>query len=60
MEVSLKITTKKTFLTSEEMAAKLRISIRKLQQMVKDGTAPKHVKFGAKLLFVVEREGDND
>ncbi len=60
MEVSLKITTKKTFLTSEEMAAKLRISIRKLQQMVKDGTAPKHVKFGSRLVFVIDGEASHE
>ena len=54
------LNTKTAFLTPEEAAAKLRISIRKLQQMVKDGTAPRHMKLGTKVLFVVEREGDND
>lgn len=48
------------FLTPEEMAAKLRISIRKLQQMMKDGTAPKHIKLGSKVVFPVTREGGHD
>jgi excisionase family DNA binding protein len=56
----MNLNTKMAFLTPEEMAAKLRISIRKLQQMVKDGTAPKHMKLGAKVLFVIERVGGND
>ena len=47
------------FLTPEEMAAKLRISLRKLQQMVKDGTAPKHLRLGSRLLFVVGKEATN-
>jgi len=44
------------FLTPEEMAAKLRISLRKLRQMTKDGTAPEHIKLGGKVLFPVEKE----
>lgn len=54
------ITTTSAFLTPEEMAAKLRISIRKLQQMIKDGTAPKHIKLGGKLLFPVNAEVGHD
>lgn len=50
------ITSKSAFLTPEEMAAKLRISIRKLQQMMKDGTAPKHVKLGGRTLFPVTED----
>ncbi|KAB2942288.1 MAG: helix-turn-helix domain-containing protein [Hyphomicrobium sp.] len=46
------------FLTPEEMAAKLRISIRKLQQMMKDGAAPEHVRLGARVLFVVPEGSD--
>ena len=56
----MKISAKKAFLTPEEMAAKLRISIRKLQQMVKDGTAPEHVKFGSRLVFVVDGEASHE
>ena len=48
------------FLTPEEMAARLRISLRKLQQMVKEGTAPKHLRLGTKLVFVVEGGSRND
>ena len=55
----MQVTSNEVFLTPEEMAAKLRISIRKLQQMVKDGTAPKHVRLGSKLLFVVEKEASH-
>ena len=47
------ITKMMAFLTPVEMAAKLRISLRKLQQMVKEGTAPKHIKLGGKLLFLL-------
>lgn len=54
----MKVTSNSAFLTPVEMAAKLRISIRKLQQMVKDGSAPKHIRLGAKLLFVMN-EGDD-
>lgn len=54
------ITQKTAFLTPEEMAAKLRISIRKLQQMMKDGTGPKHIKLGGKVLFPVEEEVRHD
>jgi predicted DNA-binding transcriptional regulator AlpA len=43
------------FLTPEEMATKLRISIRKLQMMMKEGTAPEYIKLGSRVLFVVER-----
>lgn len=52
----MRITQEAAFLTPEEMAAKLRISIRKLQQMMKDGTAPKHIKFGGRVLFPIEQE----
>lgn len=45
---------KTAFLTPEEMAVKLRISIRKLQAMIKDGTAPPHVRLGTRLLFILE------
>ena len=40
------------FLRPEEMAAKLRISLRKLQQMMKAGTAPKHIRLGTKVVFL--------
>lgn len=52
-ETSMHITKMMAFLTPVEMAAKLRISLRKLQQMVKEGTAPKHIKLGGKLLFLL-------
>lgn len=48
------------FLTPEEMAAKLRISLRKLQKMVKEGTAPHHVRLGSKLVFIVTGGPSND
>lgn len=54
----MEVNSNSAFLTPVEMAAKLRISIRKLQQMVKEGTAPKHIRLGAKLLFVLS-EGDD-
>lgn len=54
------ITHTMAFLTPEEMAAKLRISIRKLQQMMKDGTAPEHVKLGGKVLFPIEKGARHD
>ena len=47
------ITETTAFLTPEDMAAKLRISLRKLHQMMKDGTAPKHVKLGGRTVFPV-------
>jgi excisionase family DNA binding protein len=53
----MQITKKMAFLTPVEMAAKLRISIRKLQQMVKEGTAPKHIKLGGKRLFPLNDGG---
>jgi predicted DNA-binding transcriptional regulator AlpA len=56
----MRITEDIAFMTPEEMAAKLRISIRKLQQMMKLGTAPKHVKLGGKVLFPVEKEVRHD
>jgi excisionase family DNA binding protein len=52
----MKVTQDVVFLTPEEMAAKLRISVRKLQQMMKDGTAPEHIKLGGRVLFAVEGE----
>lgn len=54
------ISQKMAFLTPEEMAVKLRVSIRKLQQMMKDGTGPKHIKLGGKVLFPVETEVGHD
>lgn len=48
------------FLTPEEMAAKLRISLRKLRQMTKDGTGPRHIKLGSKVLFPIEGEVRHD
>ncbi len=48
------------FLTPEEMAAKLRISLRKLRQMTKEGTAPRHIKLGGKVLFPIEKEVRHD
>jgi predicted DNA-binding transcriptional regulator AlpA len=50
------ITEMTAFLTPEEMAAKLRISLRKLHQMMKDGTGPQHVKLGGRTVFPVEKE----
>lgn len=44
-----------TYLTAEEMAVKLRISLRKLQQLVKADSAPEHIKVGSRLLFVVSK-----
>ena len=49
------ITSTSAYFTPEEMAATLRISIRKLQKMMKEGTAPKHIKVGTKVLFPVEK-----
>ena len=56
----MRITDDVAFLTPEEMAAKLRISIRKLQQMMKDGTAPEHIKLGNKVVFPIETGVRND
>ena len=47
------------FLTPEEMAVKLHISIRKLQQMMKDNCAPEHIRLGAKVLFVMKKEANH-
>ena len=44
------------FLTPEEMAAKLRISLRTLQKMMKDGIAPKFIRLGHRVLFVTQCE----
>ena len=52
----MQVTDNVAFLTPEEMAARLRISLRKLQQMMKDGSAPKHIRLGRRVLFVIERE----
>ena len=57
LEASMHITDDTKFLTPEEMAATLRISLRTLQKMVKANTAPRHVRQGSRLLFVVERSG---
>jgi predicted DNA-binding transcriptional regulator AlpA len=54
------VTTETAFLTPEEMAAKLRISIRKLQQMMKAGTGPKHIKLGGRVLFPIGQEARHD
>ena len=56
----MRITDDTSFLTPEEMAAKLRISIRKLQQMMKDGTAPDHMRLGNKVVFAISKEVEND
>lgn len=50
----MRMTTKTEFLTSEEMAAKLRISIRTLQRMVKTGSAPTYLRVGGRLLFPLD------
>lgn len=52
----LEVTAGVSFLTPTEMAAKLRISLRTLQQMLKDGTAPPHHRLGSKVLFLVRSE----
>jgi len=59
MELHLIVSDNVAFFTPEEMAAKLRISLRKFQQMLKDGTAPKHIRLGTKVLFAVTKEGAN-
>ena len=38
--------------TPEQMAAKLRVSLRTLQRMMKAGTAPEHYRLGKKVVFV--------
>ena len=48
------------FLRPEEMAAKLRISLRKLQQMMKAGTAPKHIRLGNKVVFLEKKRSRTD
>jgi excisionase family DNA binding protein len=48
------------FLTPEQMAAKLGISVRKLQQMVRDGVAPDHTRIGRKVRFLIQKEGRHD
>lgn len=48
-----------TYLTPAEMAAKLRISLRSLQRLMKDGKAPPHTKVGGKVLFVLAGEVDH-
>ena len=50
----MKINNSMAFLTPEEMAAKLRISIRKLQAMMKAGTAPEFIKLGGRVIFIVQ------
>lgn len=47
------------FATMEEMAATLRISLRKLHKMMKEGNAPRHVKLGSRVLFVLPKEARN-
>ena len=49
----MKVDAKQCYLTPEEMAARLRISLRKLYLMMKQGTAPEHIRLGHKLLFVI-------
>lgn len=56
----MKVSSATAYLTPEEMAVKLRISLRKLQQMMKDGTAPTHIRVGSKVLFPVEQEVGHD
>ncbi len=41
-------------LRPEEMASKLCISLRTLQKMLKDGTAPDHIRLGRKVLFPIK------
>lgn len=48
------------YLTPAEMAAKLRISLRTLQHLMKTRQAPRHVRLGGKVLFVVETEVRHD
>lgn len=52
----MRVTDEKIFFTPEEMAAKLRISLRTLQQLVRDGAAPEHIKVGGRMLFPVVKQ----
>ncbi len=52
----MRINEETAYLTPEEMAAKLRISIRKLQNLVKSGNAPEHIRIGNRLRFLVTKE----
>jgi predicted DNA-binding transcriptional regulator AlpA len=56
----MEVSTTVQLLTFEEMAAKLRISIRTLQYMMRDGTAPEHVRLGTRVLFVVREASHAD
>lgn len=47
-------------LTPEETAVKLRISVRKLQQMVRDGTAPEHQRVGRQIRFLIQAEESHE
>jgi hypothetical protein len=38
------------------MAATLRISLRKLQKMMKEGTASEHIRLGTKVVFLVDKD----
>lgn len=42
------------FLTPEEMAAKLRISLRTLHKMMRRGEAPEHIRLGGRVLFILQ------
>ncbi len=48
------------YATMEEMAATLRISVRKLHNLMKEGKAPRHVKIESRVLFVMPKEASND
>lgn len=47
------------FLTPEEMAAKLRISLRTLHKMMRKG-APEHIRLGGRVLFVMQGGSSHD
>lgn len=48
------------FLTPEEMAAKLRISLRTLHKMMRKGEAPEHIRLGGRVLFVMQGGSHHD
>ena len=48
----MKIDHSMALLPTEEMAAKLRIFLRKLQSMMKYGAAPEHIKLGSRVICV--------
>ena len=55
----MKVTDDTRYVTSEEMAVRLRVSLRTLQKMIKEGTAPEHIRVGHRLLFVVAKSPEN-